>query len=358
MRSRFSALHSLFRRGAVHFRRNFAAVIFCAFVLASAGSAAAQVTNQLVSSAAAVQAFLQYDMPGHRREVFDYKKPTPLMRRLLSKSLVDDWFSAMRHNSEFPVFDGNPFDGMQGSGGSRVLAVSTQSDDGEAAVVTATLSTIIEGQKGRPHQQKYVLKKEDGAWKIDEIVYDTATEPVQTLHAYLKDIVAKEDHAPSASTSAPALAQAPSGPRAADLGSGKYCIENGSLMLLTRPGTNGSLEFGLSSWNGRGNYFEISGSAQPDPGGWRFRQNMNSADPTERCEATIARLPDGGYSFSVTQAGPCESSGGYGAAPQPYRKILFPARSRQSGIPRNKSMAEAMSLESGGISCDSGQRKQ
>jgi hypothetical protein len=62
-----------------------------------------------------------------------------------------------------------------------------------------------------------VLKKEDGASKIDETVYDTAEEPVQTLHAYLKDIVAR---ALSASASAAALAQAPSGPRAADLGSG------------------------------------------------------------------------------------------------------------------------------------------
>src|SRR5438132_9782980 len=148
--------------------------MFCGFILTSAVSAAAQVTNQPVSSAAAVQAFLQYDIPGHRREIFDYNKLTPLMRRLLSKSLVADWLSAMRYNGEFPVFDGNPFDGMQGSGGSRVLVVSTQSDDGEVAVVTAMLSTIVEGQIGRPHQQKYVLKKEDGTWKIDEIVFDTA----------------------------------------------------------------------------------------------------------------------------------------------------------------------------------------
>jgi hypothetical protein len=346
------------QEASLHFGRFLNSVIFCGFILSTAGSAAAQVTNQLVSATAAVQAFLQYDSPGHRREIFDYSKPTPLMRRLLSKSLVTDWFSAMRYNSEFPVFDGNPFDGMQGSGGSRVLVVSTQSEDSEAAVVTAMLSTIVEGQRGRPHQQKYLLKKEDGTWKIDEIVYDTAKEPAQTLHAYLKDIVAKGANAPPASTPATALPQAASDTRAADLGSGKYCIENGSLMLLTRPGANGSLEFGLSSWTARGHYFGIFGSAQPDPGGWRFRQNMNSANPAERCEATITRLPDGGYSFSITQAGRCESSGGYGAAPQPDHKILFPARSRQGEIPRNKPMAEAMSLESGGVSCDTQQRKR
>jgi len=86
---------------------------------------------------------------------------------------------------------------------------------------------------------------------------------------------------------------------AAGPGFSKYCIDNGSTMLLARPASNGGLEFGMSSWNARGSYFGVLGLAQPDAGGWRFRQNMN-ADPTERCEALIARLPDGGYSFSLT----------------------------------------------------------
>ena len=121
-------------------RRFFHAAIFYAAIITAAGGTAAQAPNQPGSPAAAVQAFLQYDVPGHRRAVFDYRKPTPLMRQLLSKSLVADWFSAMRYNDQFPVFDGNPFDGMQGSGGSQVLAVSTQSDDGDTAVVAATLT--------------------------------------------------------------------------------------------------------------------------------------------------------------------------------------------------------------------------
>ncbi len=116
-------------------------------------------------------------------------------------------------------------------------------------------------------------------------------------------------------------------------------------MLLTRPGANGSLEFGMSSLNARSHYFSVHGLAQPDAGGWRFRENMSAADPSDRCEVLIARLPDGGYSFSVTQAGRCKSDGGYGAAPQPNYKILFPARSRQGELPRNKTMAEA--IESG-----------
>lgn len=87
----------------MHFRRHLGSVIFCGFILTSAGSAAAEVTNKPSSSAAAVQAFLQYDIPDHRREVFDYKKPTPLMRRLLSKSLVADWFTAMRQRGPCPT---------------------------------------------------------------------------------------------------------------------------------------------------------------------------------------------------------------------------------------------------------------
>ena len=78
---------------------------------------------------------------------------------------------------------------------------------------------------------------------------------------------------------------------AADGVAAKYCIDNGSTMLLARPSVNGSLDFGISSWNARGNYFSVSGLAQPDAGGWRYRENMNAADQTQRCEALIARLP-------------------------------------------------------------------
>jgi hypothetical protein len=143
---------------------------------------------------------------------------------------------------------------------------------------------------------------------------------------------------------------------AADAVAGKYCINNGSTMLLTRPAANGALEFGISYWTGRAHYFSVSGLAQPDPSGWRFRENMNATDPAERCEALLARLPDGGYSFSVTEAGGCESNGGAGAAPQPNRKILFPARSRQGAMPSNKTMEEAISLEAGGVSCSTPRR--
>jgi hypothetical protein len=78
---------------------------------------------------------------------------------------------------------------------------------------------------------------------------------------------------------------------------------------------------------------------------------MNATNPTERCEALIARLPDGGYSFSVTQAGQCQSHGGQGIYPPPGRKLLFPATSRQWEMPRDKNMQEAVSLEAGALSC-------
>ena len=199
-----------------------------------------------------------------------------------------------------------------------------------------------------------MLKKEDGTWKIDEIVYESA----RTLHAHLKEVVAQEAGAMRASPPTPASPQTVGSPATANAASGKYCIGNGAIMLVTRPSANGSLEFGFSSWNARAHYFGIFGAAQPEPGGWRFRQDMNSADPKQRCEAIIARLPDGGYSFSVTPAGQCESSGGYGAAPLPNDKFLFPARAREGTMPPGKPMAEAMSLESGGVSCETPQRNR
>ena len=96
-------------------------------------------------------------------------------------------------------------------------------------------------------------------------------------------------------------------------------------MLLVRSGANGTLEFGMSSWNARAHFFGVSGVAQAAPHGWRSTQDMNAADPADRCEALIGQLPDGGYTFSVTQAGRCKSLGGYGAAPQPGHKIVFPS---------------------------------
>ncbi|MGH7114688.1 MAG: hypothetical protein ACREE9_09360 [Stellaceae bacterium] len=105
----------------------------------------------------------------------------------------------------------------------------------------------------------------------------------------------------------------------------------------------------IASWNARANCFSVYGLAQPEAGGWRFRDNMNAADPEQRCEALIARLPDGGYSFAVTQAGGCVADGSYGASPQPGQKILFPAGSRQGAVPPGKPMAEAMSLERGAV---------
>lgn len=137
----------------------------------------------------------------------------------------------------------------------------------------------------------------------------------------------------------------------ADPSSGKYCIGGGSTMLVTRSNSNGKLDFGISIATPQGMSFGVAGSAQPDANGWRFRQNMNAADPAQRCEVLIGRLPNGGYSFSVTQAGTCESQGGFRTAPPPNYKLLFPATSREGALPRNKSVAEAISLESGGISC-------
>jgi hypothetical protein len=138
--------------------------------------------------------------------------------------------------------------------------------------------------------------------------------------------------------------------------SGKYCINDGSTMLLVRPADGGGLEFGIAYWGPRSRYFSVFGVARPDSGGWRFRENMNAANPFERCEALIARMGDGGYSFSVTQAGQCQSYGGQGISPQPGSKMSFPARSRQGEMPRNKKMNEAVSLEAGRVNCDTPHR--
>ena len=138
----------------------------------------------------------------------------------------------------------------------------------------------------------------------------------------------------------------------------KYCIDNGSTMLLTHVATNGSLEFGLSLWTSRGHNFSVSGVAQPEAGGWHFQENMRSADPAERCDIRIAPLAGGdGYTFTVTDKGSCEAEGGYGASPLPNRPTIFPARSRQADLPRGKTVAQGVSMERSGESCDKPRRR-
>lgn len=123
----------------------------------------------------------------------------------------------------------------------------------------------------------------------------------------------------------------------ADAASGKYCIDEGSTMLLVRSGANGTLEFGMSSWNARAHFFGVSGVAQAAPHGWRSTQDMNAADPADRCEALIGQLPDGGYTFSVTQAGRASCSAAMARPPSRATRSFFQlGRDRATCRPINR----------------------
>ncbi|WP_428486349.1 hypothetical protein [Rhodopila sp.] len=136
---------------------------------------------------------------------------------------------------------------------------------------------------------------------------------------------------------------------AASTNGDKYCIDNNSTTFLARHLGN-ELEFSLSSWSGRGHYFGISGVATPEVGGeWVFHDHMDSPKLDARCEAHIRAQPAGGYTFWLTQAGPCSESQGFSF--QSNAKVVFPAWARRGGIAANKTMEQAASPEAGGEWC-------
>lgn len=76
-----------------------------------------------------------------------------------------------------------------------------------------------------------------------------------------------------------------------------YYENEGGLCVTARKSHNafsyivnedGSLDFGLSYWFGSGAHCGIIGTARPTEKGWRYENNMDSADPAARCAVNIS----------------------------------------------------------------------
>ncbi|MGZ9109021.1 MAG: hypothetical protein ACXW4B_09400 [Micavibrio sp.] len=99
--------------------------------------------------------------------------------------------------------------------------------------------------------------------------------------------------------------------------SGKYCVSAGSAvqLLAARPNDDGSLDFGLSVWFENGQQCGLMGKAQPGKnGGWRFEENMKSANEEERCGIDITTAADGKVIVNADEAASCRFACGGGAA--------------------------------------------
>lgn len=124
-------------------------------------------------------------------------------------------------------------------------------------------------------------------------------------------------------------ASSPAGPP-----SGRYCVfgsGNSYEMLLARPNRDGSLAFGLTSWTANGSNFSVAGTARPSGQGWRYEENMTSADPDQRCAVVVDRTPDGGFQVATVEGARCEALAGHGAVL--YGTDVFPPASRAGDAP-------------------------
>ena len=110
-------------------------------------------------------------------------KPTALMVRYFTSAFNAAWVTAMTHNKDEPVLDGDPITGGQGVTGIALKSISAGPATGAKVTVVAHLAVRSEGEtKAILQNVPFTLEKEGGTWKIDDI----ASAPGGTLRAYFR----------------------------------------------------------------------------------------------------------------------------------------------------------------------------
>ena len=103
--------------------------------LAASLVATLPVAAQGSEPAATVTALIQLDTKGDWTPIFA-NEPTAVMQRFFTPAFNAAWRAAMKHNTDYPVFDGDPLTGAQASGGPVLKTISADPQ----GVVTATIA--------------------------------------------------------------------------------------------------------------------------------------------------------------------------------------------------------------------------
>ncbi|MFM9975406.1 MAG: hypothetical protein ACKVON_12640 [Beijerinckiaceae bacterium] len=114
--------------------------------------------------AATVAALIKLDTKGDWTPVFA-NEPTPTMRRFFTPAFNVAWRKAMKHNTDYPVFDADPLTGAQASGAPILKSISADLQ----GVVTAIIAS-----REMPALQvsvRFVMVREGSGWRIDDIEY-------------------------------------------------------------------------------------------------------------------------------------------------------------------------------------------
>jgi hypothetical protein len=113
---------------------------------------------------ARIRTLVRLDMHGDWRPIFD-NEPTRLMVENFTPAFNADWERAMRHNSEFPVFDADPLTGARPAG---VITVADAHMDGANVVAVMALKDAPQARRSIT----FVMEPfADGRWLIGDIVY-------------------------------------------------------------------------------------------------------------------------------------------------------------------------------------------
>lgn len=115
------------------------------------------------------------DIYGDWRPIFD-NTPTPLMRKYFSSAFNQAWAAAMKHNKEFPVFDGDPLTTAQTGGGIKSISAQMVGPNRVAAAMT-----LRDGTSSRV--EFVMLHTPTGEWLINDIKYPDGKSLRQILGA-------------------------------------------------------------------------------------------------------------------------------------------------------------------------------
>ncbi len=103
------------------------------------------------------------------------------MQKYFTVEFIAVWVAAMRHNKEGPVYDGDPMTGLQ-----EIESVTIK--DSQTDVITFDRATVTVSAVAHPDGEKLIIhfdmKREDAAWKIDDI-YRSGQQP---LRDYLRRV--------------------------------------------------------------------------------------------------------------------------------------------------------------------------
>jgi Protein of unknown function (DUF3828) len=106
--------------------------------------------------------------------------PKGRMKEFFTKDFMAAWDAAFANNKGQPFMDGDPISGFQTVKSLTLKNLKVQSTTDIEARVTATV--LVQSDRSGDENLKFILKREAGSWKIDDI--SSPVEP--SLHAYLE----------------------------------------------------------------------------------------------------------------------------------------------------------------------------